>query len=161
MKHQWLDDLGDFERLDPDIVASWQEVEGSFRAAGMVKPASGFVQRWQIRFEKEQSLQARRQAWLIVGLNVAIAGILLFLSLLDSWPIFSNPSSLLLQWTESITQILGFMQVVYRVSESMLTALPGLIPSTWLLTLAASAVGIVVLWASTLKQYMFDQGVIS
>lgn len=161
MKHQWLDDLGEFEPLNPEIVASWQDVEGSFRAAGMVKPAPGFVQRWHIRLEKEQSLQSRRQAWFIVGLNIVIAGILLFLSLLDIWPIFSNPSTLLLQWTDSITQILGFMQVVYHVSESMVTTLPRLIPSTWLMTLTASVVGIMVLWASTLKQYMFDQGVLS
>ena len=141
------------------LASAWEQVRLSMGNAGMIAPAPGFVDRWQDRMVTRRLIKQRRQAWMLLGLNWAIAAVLFILIVLQVIPALTSPTGLVVNFVARCTETWAFMRVVVSVVSSLAGTLPGLVPVSWWVSIIASLGALMVLWISTLRRYALPQGV--
>ena len=138
---------------------AWQHVLLEFEAAGMAEPAPGFVSRWETRLAEQRRVEQRRQALILLGINIIVVLSILSLLVGFSYPYWTEPSGLLVAWVSAVSRALVFVNMVSGVLASLMRTLPNLLPASWLTSMAVSMVGLILLWLVTFKQYALRQGV--
>lgn len=138
---------------------AWQHVLREIEQAGIAEPQPGFTARWQTRLAAQRKAEQRRQAWIILGINIIV--ILSILSLLVgfSCPIWSNPSEMFVSWVGGLSRLVISINMVGGVIASLVRTLPGLIPFSWWVVIAVSSVIVFLVWFVTFRQYALRQGV--
>lgn len=139
---------------------AWREVNDRFERSVTLAPEPGFVGRWEVRLEADLAKRHRRQSWVIIGLNVFMAVILFILLAAQVFPILQSPSSLIIQATQGLGDLLSFVNIIEKVFASLFRVLPGIIPFTWWVAILASFGGLLALWIATIKQFALKQGVL-
>lgn len=144
---------------EKQLEIAWEEVEQAFQTSGMVEPASGFVGRWNERLLLEKQKEDRKQAWILIVMNVVIALGFLGLISIQVFPSLSAGNSLLDIWVDMVSRLIVNLKMVGGLLGTMRRTLPGVIPSSWIVS-GITALGImVVLWASMVRQHIRKQGV--
>ena len=144
---------------DKRLEDAWNEVEHSFRLAGMMSPAPGFVNRWQARLVIERQKEERRQAGLMIAAILIIAFGFILLIGLQILPNLDADINLVTVWVEMVSRIVIFFQMVGSAIGTLYRTIPGLIPASWFIG-GFTFMGIVmVLWVSMVRQHIQKQGV--
>jgi hypothetical protein len=144
---------------EKQLESAWEDLEQAFKASGMVEPAPGFVGRWNERLLLEKQREDRRQAWMLVIMNLVIALGFLGLISIQIVPSLTEGSSLLDIWVDMLSKLIVNLKMVGGMFGTLRRTLPGLIPSSWVMP-GVTALGIlVVLWASMVRQHIRNQGV--
>ena len=144
---------------EKQLEIAWEEVEQAFQTSGMVEPAPGFVGRWNERLQLEKQKEDRKQAWVLIVMNVVIALGFLGLISIQIVPSLSAGNSLLDIWVDLASQLIVNLKMVGGMLSTIRRTLPGVIPSSWIVS-GFTALGImVVLWASMVRQHIRKQGV--
>lgn len=143
---------------DKQIEKAWVEIEQAFRTSGMAEPAPGFMERWNERLEHEKQQEDRRQAWMLVIMNVVIALGFLGLISIQFVPSLSEGSSLLDIWVDMVSKLIVTFKMAAGMLGTLRRTLPGLIPSSWVMPIVTGLGIMVVLWASMVRQHIRNQG---
>ncbi|MEN8242558.1 MAG: hypothetical protein ABFS17_11590 [Chloroflexota bacterium] len=144
---------------DKQLEIAWEEIEQVFNSSGMVEPAPGFTARWNERLQLEKQQEDRRQAWMLIIMNLVIALGFLGLIAIQIAPSLSTGSSLLDIWVDMVSRMIVNLKMVGGVLGTLGRTLPGVIPTSWLMT-GITALGIMVaVWASMVRQHIRNQGV--
>ncbi len=129
---------------------AWNEVEHLMRSAPVPQPPSGFVGRFQTRLHAYQARQTRRQAWLLVLLNVGgmvvITGIFLAFVLLT----VQSPLDWLVAGTQQVMRLLALLKAV---GNAALT-LGRFLPPAWWMTLLEVLFASTLLWIVSLRKFI-------
>ncbi len=132
------------------LSGAWSEVEHLMRSAPVPQPPSGFVGRFQIRLHAYQARRTRRQAWLLVLLNVGgmvvITGIFLALLLLT----VQSPLDWLVASTQQVMRLLALLKAVGNTALTVWRWLP---PAWWLVSLELLFTG-TLLWIVSLRKFI-------
>ena len=148
------------ESLTPEQQQAWGQIHTSFEAAGMAAPPKGFMQRWEVRFAAQRAEDEKRLAWRLLGVNAAIAGVLLVLVTVNALPALSSPLNLFTDWVESTADTIAFLRAITTTFAALGRTLPGAVPASLWLSALAGLAALVGVWALTLKQYALNQGVV-
>jgi hypothetical protein len=144
---------------EKQLEIAWEEVEQAFQTSGMVEPAPGFVGRWNERLQLEKQKEDRKQAWVLIVMNAVIALGFLGLISIQIVPSLSAGNSLLDIWVDLASRLIVNLKMVGGMLSTFRRTLPGVIPSSWIVS-GFTALGImVVLWASMVRQHIRKQGV--
>jgi hypothetical protein len=144
---------------EKQLETAWKEVEQAFRTSGMVEPAPGFMGRWNERLQLEKQKEDRKQAWVLIVMNVVIALGFLGLISIQLVPSLSAGNSLLDIWVDMASRLIVNLKMVGGMLSTVRRTLPGVIPTSWIVS-GLTALGIVVvLWASMVRQHIHKQGV--
>jgi hypothetical protein len=144
---------------DKQMEIAWEEIEQAFKTSGMVEPAPGFMARWNERLQQEKQREDRRQAWMLVIMNVVIALGFLGLISIQFVPSITEGSSLLDIWVDLVSRIIVTFKMIAGMFGTLRRTLPGLIPTSWLMPIVTGLGILVVLWASMVRQHIRNQGV--
>jgi len=159
-KHSLRDHLAVCESC-AQLSYALSQVEQEFRAAPQVGPAAGFVERWQSRVESQQSTLQRRQAIAMLAINLAAASALLVWGINLLLPSLGSPVDLVSQFLDGFIDAFTSIKLAFGLSAPLLRNLPNLVPLSWWISLCSSFLGLLIVWANMLKQYVFEQGVLS
>jgi hypothetical protein len=144
---------------EKQLEIAWEEVEQAFRTSGMVEPAPGFMERWNERLQLEKQKEDRKQAWVLIVMNVVIALGFLGLISIQLVPSLSAGKSLLDIWVDMASRLIVNLKMIGGMLSTIRRTLPGVIPSSWIFS-GLTALGIVVVvWASMVRQHIHKQGV--
>jgi hypothetical protein len=144
---------------EKQLEIAWEEVEQAFQTSGMVEPVPGFVGRWNERLQLEKQKEDRKQAWVLIVMNAVIALGFLGLISIQIVPSLSAGNSLLDIWVDLASRLIVNLKMVGGMLSTFRRTLPGVIPSSWIVS-GFTALGImVVLWASMVRQHIRKQGV--
>lgn len=143
---------------DPIHENAWQEVEMTFRSAGMVGPLPGFVDRWNQRLAMERMREERKQATVLVVTNIVIALGFLALVGLQIVPSMLAGHTLLTLWVNLVARLVVLLKMFSGVAETLLRTLPSIIPVSWWLTGLGVLGALVVVWAGMMRQHLTGEG---
>jgi hypothetical protein len=143
---------------EKQLEIAWEEIEQVIKSSGMVEPAPGFTGRWNERLQLEKQQEDRKQAYLLISMNVVIALGFLGLIAIQIVPSLTAGSSLLDIWVEMVSRMFISLKMIGGMLGTMGRTLPGVIPSSWVMA-GVTALGImVVVWASMVRQHIRNQG---
>jgi len=140
------------------LETAWSEVENTFRSAGEVAPLPGFTARWMERLELARQREERMQATALIIGNLVIAVGFLILIGLQFVPSVSSGGVLDL-WVDLLSRLVVTVRMAAGLIETFVRTLPGLIPTSWLVS-GIAVVGILVsIWISMARRHIIRQGV--
>lgn len=140
------------------LETAWSEVETTFRAAGEVAPLPGFTSRWMERLELARQREERMQAAALIIGNLVIAIGFLILIGLQFVPTVSSGGVIEL-WVDLLSRLVITVRMAAGLAETFIRTLPGLIPTSWLISGLTVAGILVVIWTSIARRHMVRQGV--
>ena len=136
---------------------AWRDVESTFRAAGEVAPLPGFTDRWMARLELARQREERMQATALIITNLVIAMGFLILIGLQFVPSVSS-GGLLELWVELLSRLVITVKMVAGLMGTFVRTLPGLVPTSWLVS-GFTLMGILVaIWVSMARRHIIRQG---
>lgn len=141
------------------IESGWQQVENTFRTAGMVKPAPGFVTRFQTRLAEQRVQDERKQAWRVLVVYATIALVLLSTMGYLWTQTINEPSDLILLWVGLVSKIWVYIKMFVSIFLSLGRTLPNLVPLSWWTTIVSFVGGTVLFWGLTVREYLSLDGV--
>ena len=130
------------------LETAWQQVENTFRTAGDVQPLPGFTSRWMARLELERQREERMQAAALIVGNIVIAFV----------PSVSS-GGLLNLWVELLSRFVISVRMATGVLGTFFRTIPGLVPTSWLVTGFTLLAIIVAVWISMVRRHISRQGV--
>ena len=142
---------------DKTLETAWQEVEYTFRSAGMVSPRPGFTQRWHQKLAAEKAKQERKQAWLLVISNLVIALGFFGLIGLQMIPSIAFTDNILTLWVDLISRLVVSLKMFFGIAGTLGRTLPGVIPTSWWVSGFTLAGMLVVLWVSMVRRFLHNQ----
>ena len=140
------------------LETAWQQVENTFRTAGDVQPLPGFTSRWMARLELERQREERMQAAALIVGNIVIAFGFLILIGLQFVPSVSS-GGLLNLWVELLSRFVISVRMATGVLGTFFRTIPGLVPTSWLVTGFTLLAIIVAVWISMVRRHISRQGV--
>ena len=143
---------------DKRLDKAWQEVEHVFKHAGMAIPAPGFVTRWRARLALERQKEERKQAGLMIAAILIIAFGFILLIGLQILPNIGAKGNLLSVWVEMVTRVVVLVRMVAASIGTLSRTLPGVIPTSWMISSLMIMAGVVALWVTLVSQIQ-KQGV--
>ena len=143
---------------DKQLADAWNEVEHVFRLSGMATPAPGFVNRWRARLVVERQKEERKQAGLMIAAILIIAFGFILLIGLQVLPNLSSVASFLNVWVEMMSRLIIFIKMIAASVGTLSRTLPGVIPSSWVVSGLAIMGFVVALWVSMVRRIQ-KQGV--
>jgi len=132
-------------------------VEQRLKSAGMAGPAPGFAQRWQQRLELHRAQEARRQARIMLSVNLSLSVVLLMLIGSQALPMFDSITSVFLGVVEWLSGVVIFFELLASVWGSLSRTLSGVVPTSWWITIGATFFGLVLWWGASLRRYTKQQ----
>jgi hypothetical protein len=136
------------------------EVDLALTGVRMSAPATGFVNRFQVRLEARKRALRRRNAWgfffLLVSVLVPIARLV--------WPVLSaavqSPADLLGSWLASLITLWAALQATFQAGSVFFKVIPNFVPAFLLPVLLIVGAGWGLMWVlSLMKLTKFSQGV--
>jgi predicted anti-sigma-YlaC factor YlaD len=129
-----------------------EDVDNMFHNTGMISPAIGFTQRWQVTLAQDNKKRQKRQTWLIIGLGVfTIFSILLLLGL-TILPVFISPITILwaelfnlVSWFSAIEWIVDILLTLFRAAYTV-------VPSSLWIAMSFAFMGLCAIWVVAFKQ---------
>ena len=134
------------------------QVKKMMRSSRMVSPRVGFTTRWVKRYRRENIKLMRRQAAIFVLINSIIAFSLLGII---GWIYFYGTSSFSGAVAKLVSQMSiswAEVQVFFQVVGPVVKAIPGIIPSTWWITIISLVSLVLITWASRLRKTFSENG---
>lgn len=129
-----------------------REVERELRAASVLSPAPGFVQRWQAHAEADRLRLYRRQTFFIMLLS--IGGAMFLQTWLASvlYPLIQSPVPVLLAVVYEFTSTLTLATAIGEALMTVLRTVVGVIPPTQWAAIWLALAGVGALWIITLQR---------
>lgn len=140
------------------LETAWQKVEKTFKSAGEVPPLPGFTSRWMDRLELERQREERMQAAALIIGNIVIAFGFLILIGLQFVPSVSS-GGLLDLWVDLLARYVISIRMTAGVLDTFFRTIPGLVPTSWLVSGFTFLAIIVAVWISIIRRHMSPQGV--
>ncbi len=140
------------------LETAWQKVEKTFKSAGEVSPLPGFTSRWMDRLELERQREERMQAAALIIGNIVIAFGFLILIGLQFVPSVSS-GGLLDLWVDLLARYVISIRMTAGVLDTFFRTIPGLVPTSWLVSGFTFLAIIVAVWISIIRRHMSPQGV--
>lgn len=135
------------------LETSWQQLESQFRAARWVEPSDGFARRWQARWSQAERRQLRlRNNWQAAANGFAILLLLIVLPL-GLWAALSQPGTLGSGLIGGVVAFATFIVAIFRISVSVLFALP---MSIWFF-FCATCIALLGLWAAVFRRALSQE----
>ena len=140
------------------LETAWKEVESTFHAAGKVAPLPGFSARWMERLELARQREERMQATALIIGNLVIAVGFIILIGLQFVPAVSTGGVVEL-WVDLLSKLVITVRMAAGLAETFIRTLPGLIPTSWLISGLVLAGILIATWASVARRHIVRQGV--
>lgn len=140
------------------LETAWKEVESTFHAAGEVAPLPGFSARWMERLELARQREERMQATALIIGNLVIAIGFIILIGLQFVPAVSSGGVVEL-WVDLLSRLVITVRMAAGLAETFIRTLPGLIPTSWLISGLALVGILIAIWASVARRHIVRQGV--
>lgn len=137
----------------------WKDIELSFREAGKVSPAPGFVGRFRQRLAARQAAEARRQALLVASLWLGLAAIVALVLLWLLAPLFGNPTRLFFEIIELGLSFFSGLRTMLAFVAAALSFLPSFIPGDALYGLLAMLAAVLAWTFANLREFALVRGV--
>ncbi|MGA2504367.1 MAG: hypothetical protein ABSG01_09785 [Anaerolineales bacterium] len=136
------------------------EVNLALKSVRMVEPASGFVDRFEVRLAAKKKALRIRNIWGFVILSLSAGGIFTWVF----WPVFQDlvqsPVNLLGTWIASLVSFWASFQAIFRAGMVLFKVVPGFVPSyIWAVILFGAGAWSFVWVASLIKFTKYPQGV--
>jgi len=139
------------------LETAWKEVQSTFYSAGEVAPLPGFSARWMERLELARQREERMQATALIIGNLVIAIGFIILIGLQFVPTVSSGGVVEL-WVELLSKLVVTFRMATGLAETFIRTLPGLIPTSWLISGLTLAGIMIVVWASIARRHIVRQG---
>jgi len=143
------------------LALALSEVDRELRAAPVLPPVAGFVNRWQARLEAERQKLHRRQTFFTMLLS--IGGAMFFFALLAIvlLPVILSPWPVLLALVYELTSTFSFVSVIGEALLTVLRALFDLFPVTQWAAIWLAFAGLGALWVVALHRLTLPRRIIT
>lgn len=130
------------------LAAAWRQVEPVIQTAGVVAPAPGFINRWQLRLEKERLALQRRQSLLVFGFGMGAALFFLILLAVTILTTINSP----VDWFLMIASRLAALFLLADVFQDAFSILSSAVPISWLAAGGVIVAALCLLWIFSLQR---------
>jgi predicted anti-sigma-YlaC factor YlaD len=110
-----LRECEDCRRLE----TSWKELEAVIDRSALLAPASGFVERWQIRLVEHQQHQQKLRGWYMIGATSLVVVFLLGLALAQLWSLINAPNVYLAAMFDRLMGVVTIYFTIQNVASSI------------------------------------------
>lgn len=130
------------------LAAAWRQVEPLVSNAQMIAPAPGFVERWELRLEKERlSIQRRQSLWVFAaGLGFALVSLVL----LATVTLLSLNSPI--EWFLALTSRVATLFYLADAIQNSFIILQVSIPLSWWIGAGLTIAALCILWIFSLQK---------
>jgi len=105
------------------IESSWKELEAVIDRSVQLEPASGFVERWQIRLVEHRNHQQKLRGWYTIGGTALIVISLIVLLVVQIWNLLQAPTPYLAGLFDRLISVLSIFFTIRNLVSSI--SLPG------------------------------------
>ncbi len=131
---------------------AWGEVEAVISRAALFEPASGFVERWQVRLVAQQLHQQKVKGWYVIGATSLLVVALIVLLSAQIWSIIQNPDVYVAALFDQLAGILSIIIAINSFIRSI--SLPGLSYTLAGMVLLFGLISFMsVLWLATYRRF--------
>jgi len=136
------------------------EVDLALKSTRMVEPATGFVDRFQVRLARRKKALRQRNVWGFLILTVSVVASLVWLG----WPVLTDvvrsPVNWLASSLSSLLSLWATLQALFHAGAGIFKVVPGFLPTyVWMVVLFVAG-GWCLLWVFSLMKFTkFPQGV--
>ena len=141
------------------LESTWQEIEFEINKSGEFGPRPGFTNRWKVRLNEQHKIEQRRQAWIFVAINSIAAIIILSIIGVLNFPESSNMSEAFVGFITLSSKFIVFLKMIAGVLSPIFRTIPGLVPSSWWMSIIVIFGMLIVYWSTTIKNVVGKQGV--
>lgn len=129
-----------------ELASSWREMDQQLFHAVLVSPRTGFSDRWQARFEKENQFLQRRQT--MAALVFAFGGVIVLFGslLLLAWPWLGMPEVFVWGWVYRMMAMFSYYEPANSILSAFVQISSGKISPFWWILFAGLLSEMVVLW---------------
>ena len=129
---------------------AWIGAQALMNESPAPKPALGFTQRWEERLhlERRKQLLARHQwrAWIILILIANVVSILAVVLGFQFFATYDSLAEILLIWVYRIASFLTVVNVLQNFIATLLSVIPGLLPTAGWIAVAGVLITGMLLW---------------
>lgn len=134
------------------LESSWEEIEAVIVRSPLLEPATGFVERWQVRLVSQQQHQQKLRSWYVIGSTSLLVVSLLALLVFQLWSLFQNPGAYLSAWFEQLAGVLSIFITIQHFASSF--SLPDVAYSLLGIVLLFGMISFMsVLWLATYRKF--------
>jgi hypothetical protein len=123
---------------------SWQEVEDIFEERILLRPNSGFTERWQLRLAKEFSLQSEkeqlRSTWMFLAATTGTAFLVLVIMSIRFFSTMQNPTEAFISGMTLVAGVLNLTETIQKAIFPLFEVFILSVPTLWWLFLILSAI---------------------
>ncbi len=134
------------------LAVALREVDQELRAAPVLPPVAGFVNRWQARLEAERHKLHRKQTFFTMLLSIGGAMFLFALLAIVLFPVLLSPWPVLLALVYEFTSTFSFISDLGEALLTVLRALFELVPVTQWAAIWLALAGLGALWVVALHR---------
>jgi hypothetical protein len=142
------------ERLDMAIAA----IENKLKGSGMLAPSPGFAQRWMVNLHRSQRQDERRQARILLTVNLSLVVLMLMLIGSQTLPMFGSVTGVLFRIVEWVSDLAVFLRMLGSIWGTIARTLPGVVPANWWFSVTFSFLGLLFWWGLSLRRSIAGQG---
>jgi anti-sigma factor RsiW len=128
------------------LEATWSQLQRTLHEAPVVRPAQGFVQRWQERLTEYRLQRQRKQAWIIFTI-LALTALLFFLLLcIQAMDALRSVDQILAIWTVRLVYLVALVGEAQEMIEVIVSVAKSLVPLPVLAVLFWISGGLCMIW---------------
>jgi predicted anti-sigma-YlaC factor YlaD len=138
------------------LEAAWSEVHLLFQNDQEVDPKPDFTERWLKELNTQQLKRQKRMVWIVFGVTVGIAGLLLFLLSYQAFDLLSSPTQLVLIGISRVVYLLSLLYATSDILQVLTNLVPKVSPAVFVLFTGMVSF-LSVLWFVTYKQLITNR----
>ncbi len=132
------------------LQAAWEEVTHRFRRVPDPQPRPGFAARWQQRLEAHHRRMERRQALLLLAVNLGGMAAIVSLSLALLPAVFDSP----LAWLIAVSTRLSVALTVFGTLGDVARILASFLPPAWWWGALQAGALLLALWVRSVQKFL-------
>lgn len=139
---------------DKKLEKVWEEIERELVNSPVVAPKAGFTDRFQARLLADKIAKERKQAWIVLTIDVVILLILFSLMGVALAPRLEQVNGLLDIWVNFISGVVIWGNAFSSAFSSFGRALFSILPNSWLLSIGGAIVLSTYVWGTLMRSYV-------